>query len=122
MLEIILRLRQICDAAALCPVPPPDPAEETSPEGKATPELLARLAAVLEVSDEKLTAVQTCYGRQPVLHASTSSSLQLALETDMQPQQRSFLEVLSTTSLNRMMMSQRAYCRNFDHPGDCWMC
>jgi len=49
VLEIILRLRQICDAAALCPVPPPDPAEATATVEKATPELLARLAAVLEV-------------------------------------------------------------------------
>ncbi len=50
VLEIILRLRQICDAAALCPVPPPDPAEATATVEKATPELLARLAAVLEAS------------------------------------------------------------------------
>ena len=50
VLEIILRLRQICDAAALCPVPPPDPAEATATVEKATPELLARLAAVLEVT------------------------------------------------------------------------
>ena len=50
VLEIILRLRQICDAAALCPHPPPDPAEATATVEKATPELLARLAAVLEVN------------------------------------------------------------------------
>ncbi len=49
VLEIILRLRQICDAASLCTASPPDPAKEASNPEKATPELLARLAAVLEV-------------------------------------------------------------------------